>query len=178
LTEEIWKDIRGFEGYYQISNHGRVRSLDRIIPTKKFNIKRKGEVMSTSLNTKGYPHIRLCKNGKRETFRVHRLVAQTFLPNPNNDEIVNHKDSNKTNNNLDNLEWCSEMDNRQHARKIFNDTAYGEACNLSKLTEQQVREIRANGKNGRTNEQIAKLYNVSHETIRNVLNGNSWKHIL
>lgn len=176
--EEVWKDIVGFENFYQVSSYGRVRSLDRITISRRSKNHLKGKILSTTLNTKGYPHIRLSKEGKRETFRVHRLVAQTFIPNPDNLEIVNHIDSNKTNNNISNLEWCSEMDNRLHARKIFNDTAYGEECNLSKLTETQVKEIRTNGKMGMTNEQIGKLYNVSHETIRNVLNGNSWKHIL
>lgn len=176
--EEIWKDIKDFEGMYQVSNLGRIRSLDRVIFNKQNKLLRKCKLMTTSLNSSGYPHVRLSKDGKGTTFRIHRLVAIHFLENPNNYEIVNHIDSNKTNNKISNLEWCSELDNRLHARNIFNDTAYGEECNLSVLTEDQVREIRANGKMGLTNAQIGEKYGVSHETIRCILNGKSWKHIL
>jgi len=180
--EEIWKDIKDYEGYYQISNYGRVRSLDRTVIVirydKDYKINLKGSIMNCSLNISGYPNVSLHKERKRQVARVHRLVAEAFLDNPNNYETVNHIDSVKTNNRIDNLEWCTASDNRLHARNIFNDTTYGEECNLSKLTEDQVREIRANGRMDMTNEQIGKLYNVSHETIRCVLNGKSWKHIL
>lgn len=180
--EEIWKDIIGFEKVYQISNLGRLRSLNRVIILVRYNkayrLNRKGKLMRPSLNTNGYPHVKLLNGDKKKVYSLHRLVALHFIDNLNNYEIVNHIDSVKTNNRVDNLEWCTEADNRTHARKIFNDTTYGEECNLSKLTEDQVREIRTNGRMEMTNGQIGKLYNVSHETIRCVLNGKSWKHIL
>lgn len=176
------ENIVGFEGIYQISNLGRLRSLDRILSIKRFNKtyypKRKGKLMSPTLNTNKYYHVKLLNGNKKQVYSLHRLVALHFLDNPNNYPIVNHIDSVKTNNRVDNLEWCTETDNRLHAREIFNDTAYGELCNLSKLTEVQVREIRANGKMGMSNKQIGILYNVLHETIRNVLNGRAWRHIL
>lgn len=91
--EEIWKDNEGYEGMYQVSNMGRVRSLRRNI------ILRQGI-------SRGYYILILSKNGKRLTNKVHRLVANAFISNPNNYPIVNHKDENKTNNCVNNLEWC------------------------------------------------------------------------
>lgn len=113
--EEIWKDISGYEGYYQISNLGRVRSLDRYVatvgnPSGKRLIH--GKILSQSKRVMsnvedGYYSVTLCKRGVDTLFNVHRLVAETFIPNPNNLPCVNHKDENKHNNMADNLEWCT-----------------------------------------------------------------------
>ena len=100
--KEIWKDIEGYEGIYQISNLGRVKSLARQYKNRKCN----ECIKSPSLAGKGYYRIALCKNGNIKCFYVHQLVANTFIPNPNNFKIVNHKDENKLNNNVNNLEWC------------------------------------------------------------------------
>lgn len=98
--EEIWKDIDGYEGIYQVSNLGNVRSL---------NWGKRGIVRNLYLKkqNRGYLHVELAKNGKRKAFTVHRLVANAFLENPNGYPIINHKDENKQNNNVENLEWCS-----------------------------------------------------------------------
>ena len=110
--EEIWKDIQGYEGKYQVSNYGNVKSLN-------FNRKNKEQPLKPQLLTKGYLGVRLYKNGIGETLKIHRLVAQAFIPNPKQYPEVNHKDENKQNNfvwiNEDgsvdleksNLEWCS-----------------------------------------------------------------------
>lgn len=95
--EEIWKDIEGFEGSYQVSNLGRVKSFHR----GKWNN------ISPCESTKGYLQVFLHKNGKRKRFFVHRLVAQAFIPNPDNLPQINHKDEDKANNMVDNLEWCT-----------------------------------------------------------------------
>lgn len=101
---EIWKNIEGYEGMYQVSNEGRVKSL-------KFG---KEKIMKPNKDRNGYLNINLRKDEKRRIFAIHRLVAQAFLPNPNNYEEVNHKDEDKTNNVVSgvntNLEWC----NRQY----------------------------------------------------------------
>lgn len=91
--KEIWKDIKGYEGLYQVSNLGRIKSV------------RKKIIKSPSLAGRGYYRLTLCNNGKNKSFYIHRLVAQAFISNPNNLSQVNHKDENKLNNCVDNLEW-------------------------------------------------------------------------
>lgn len=103
IGEEIWKDIEGYKGSYKISNLGRIKSLDR----KDANSHRiKGRFLKLK-NCKGYATIILCKNGIPKDYRVNRLVAITFLSNPNMYPQVNHKNENLTDNNVDNLEWCT-----------------------------------------------------------------------
>lgn len=111
--EEIWKDIKGYEGLYQVSNLGRVKSLGNGNSNKS-----KLKIMKTPLNHKGYPMIRLCKNSVSKGFLVHRLVAEAFIPNPNNLPQVNHIDEVKTNNRIDNLEWCTAEYNHNYGTRI------------------------------------------------------------
>lgn len=100
--EEIWKDIVGYEGLYQVSNFGRVKSLDRIDAENHFRV---GQIMKQKY-LRGYAQVAL-RNGKRQKeYRVHRLVAIAFIPNPKNLPQVNHKDCNPGNNHVENLEWC------------------------------------------------------------------------
>ena len=109
---EIWRDIEGYEGLYQVSNLGRVRSL---------NYNRTGKVQNMKLGTypNGYKMVDLKKNKKRKAHLVHRLVAKAFIPNPNPDQLceVNHKDEDKANNTVDNLEWCSHIYNQYYGTK-------------------------------------------------------------
>lgn len=105
---EIWKDIKGYEGLYQISNTGKVKSLTRYINSKsgrKLLIKEK--IRKTTTTTAGYEYTVLANKGKNKTLLIHRLVAEAFIPNPNNYACVNHIDENKSNNNVSNLEWCN-----------------------------------------------------------------------
>ena len=104
---EEWKSIPGYEGLYEVSNLGRVRSLDRYVKTCYEAYKlHKGKILSPAKDKNGYLKVHLCYNGKHNIIRVHRLVAQAFLLNPDNLPEVNHKDEDKTNNSVDNLEWC------------------------------------------------------------------------
>ena len=106
MTEE-WRPIEGYEGLYEISSYGRVRSLDKYVKSKSESYRlHKGKVLSPEKNTRGYLSVVLSYNGKHKTITVHRLVAQAFLPNPDNLPEINHKDEDKTNNNVTNLEWC------------------------------------------------------------------------
>lgn len=107
---EIWKDIEGYEGMYQVSNMGRARSLDRVKPNSGGQIA-KGHILPHSDNGHGYQFVSLWKFNKGRRFYVHRLVASAFVPNPNNFPIINHKDEDKSNNRYDNLEWCTQKYN-------------------------------------------------------------------
>lgn len=121
--EEIWKDIVGYEGLYQVSNLGRVRSLDRYVLHKQSVRKlHKGCIMNPYRIT-GYPAVHLSKDGQKKGFLVHRLVATAFIPNPNNLPEVNHKDESRTNNIVDNLEWCTVLENNVYGTKIERQTA-------------------------------------------------------
>lgn len=104
---EEWRDITGYEGLYQVSNLGRVKSLDRYLPFSGTISLRKGCLLKQSINKYGYERLGLYKNGKYKQHTVHRLVANTFIPNPDNLPCVNHKDENKLNNCVDNLEFCT-----------------------------------------------------------------------
>lgn len=101
MIKEIWKDIPGWEGWYRVSNLGRVRRIKRHGKSCSCNILKQREVV------KGYMAVCLCKDGVQKWMRVHRLVAMAFIPNPNNYPIINHKDENVKNNCVSNLEWCT-----------------------------------------------------------------------
>ena len=106
-SNEIWADIPGFEGSYQVSNRGRVRSCDRYIKASRGMQKKHGQIIRPMLRPNGYLTIGLYMNGKRTERYVHRIVALLFVDNPNMYDEVNHKDENKTNNCSENLEWCT-----------------------------------------------------------------------
>lgn len=105
--KEIWKDVVGYEGLYQVSNTGKVKSLDRYEKCGNFKRFRKGKIMKLSIDIYGYTKIQLCKKGKSKWFQIHRLVAEAFTQNPNNYPCVNHKNEIKDDNRVENLEWCT-----------------------------------------------------------------------
>lgn len=111
--KEIWKEVKGYEGLYEVSNLGNVRSINRIIKNKFY----KGKILITKIDKDGYLQLGLSKNGTKKYFRVHRLVAQAFIPNPSNLPQVNHKDEVKDNNNVKNLEWCDNKYNSSYGTK-------------------------------------------------------------
>ena len=118
MENEIWKDIKGFEGIYQISNQGRVRSLDRVVIFKNgASRKYKGQILSKMISKYGYERVDLRMNGKHKIYSVHRLVAEAFIPNPEGKETVNHKDENKQNNCVDNLEWMTIKENSNYGTR-------------------------------------------------------------
>ena len=116
---EEWRDVEGFEGLYQVSNKGKVRSLDRTVTTSRYgkplSMTKRGKVLKTITDRRGYIGVQLSKEGKPYTFKVHRLVARAFLPNAEGLQEVNHIDGNKRNNDIQNLEWCTRGHNIRHA---------------------------------------------------------------
>src|SRR6266498_3180209 len=139
--EEIWKDIQGYEGYYQISSLGRVKSLSRSLKIKYGYRITKEKIMINKFGTFGYSHITLCMFNSSKIFLVHRLVAKAFIPNPNNYPQVNHIDGNKQNNLIENLEWATKSMNAKHAYKI-GLRGVGEDHQMAKLTDKKVLDIR------------------------------------
>ena len=116
FNEEEWRAIKDYEGLYEVSNLGRVRSLN-------YNGTKRVQLLKPQDQGQGYLQVQLRKNKKRRSYRVHRLVAEAFIPNPNNLPCINHIDQNRSNNRVDNLEWCSyEYNNNygSHNEKISN----------------------------------------------------------
>ena len=106
--KEIWKDIKGYEGLYQVSNLGNIKSLN-------YNHTKKEKILKPLKRKDEYLKIRLYKNKKYKTYFIHRLVAEAFIPNLNNYPIINHIDENRSNNYVKNLEWCTQKQNVQHS---------------------------------------------------------------
>lgn len=122
--KEIWKDIPGFEGLYQASTFGRVRSLDRTITRGastrrgRYEARLKGKILAQSTGVQGYQLVPLGHNNKNR--KVHQLIAKTFIPNPDNKPMVNHIDGDVKNNRVDNLEWSTNKENQIHAVKVLH----------------------------------------------------------
>lgn len=118
---ELWKDIYGFEGYYQASTHGRIRSLDRMTATAiKHNklVLKKGKMLQLNLKHNGYLTFDASKENIKKTKTVHRIIAETFIPNTDNKPVVNHINANKLDNRVENLEWVTMKENTEHASKL------------------------------------------------------------
>ena len=119
ISDEQWVDIKSYEGLYQVSNYGRIKSLERTIISPRYNKKGRHyceRILKTVGNSQGYHHVQLFDQfGNFKSCKVHRLVAEAFLENPFDKPQINHKDGNKSNNRVDNLEWCTNGENGKHA---------------------------------------------------------------
>lgn len=171
---EIWKPIKGFEGFYQVSDKGNVRSLGGWCG----NSKHKERILSKSLTHDGYEKVRLNRKGKDITARVHRLVAEAFIENPLHKETVNHIDGNKQNNCVENLEWCDRKEQMQHAYNLGLKKAAKGSCNCnSKLTDEDVEEIRrlyVRGSRKYGTVALGKKYGVTNRVIGLVVKRKSY----
>lgn len=164
-TSEIWKDIKGYEGLYQVSNFGRIRSLTRQVENGKGLYVRNGQEMKQAYSSTGYKIVALCKDGKRKMFKVHRLVAIAFIDNPLNKKEVNHIDGNIENNLMENLEWVTHRENIIHAYK----TGLVKSVNLNNVNIDKDILINMYTKDGKNISQIASDFNISRDIIRSLL---------
>lgn len=165
---ELWKDIVGFEGLYQISNLGRVKSFPKRCNGGQERILKPG-IMGC-----GYLHVCLCKNRQKTYKSVHCLVAEMFILNPDKLPEVNHKNSIKTDNHVENLEWCTSLGNKRHA-VLAGLTAKGVKNARHVLTEQQVREIRVRYVPHKCSmSYLAREFNVSKGCIQKIIESRRW----
>jgi hypothetical protein len=153
---EVWKDINGYEGFYQVSNLGRVKSLQ----VKKYShiqkcaiVVKRDKILKPYPDTKQYLIVDLNKDGDRNCQKVHRLVAKAFIPNENNYPQVNHKDENKQNNRVDNLEWCTNQYNstygtaksrmaQKHKKKVLQISVSGEIVNRWNSIQEAAKDLK------------------------------------
>lgn len=175
MDQKIWKPIIGFEGYYEVSNLGEVRSLPKLHFVKRGKIGhwRKGRecLIIGDVNKNGYRQIKIKLFPIKKVEYVHRLVALHFIPNPQGKKQVNHKDGNKTNNNVLNLEWVTDQENKNHAIKNYFYT---------KLTLEQAQEIiKKFVPRKYPVSRLAKEYGVSHSCIQGIVYKyeKTWKNL-
>lgn len=175
--EEIWKDIDGYEGLYQVSNLGRVRSLDRVVVySNGRECLHKGKIINNHDNGHGYRYITLTNGGKRKNHYVHRIVAEAFIINEDCLPEVNHIDNDRSNNDITNLEWCSKKENMNHMIKQDRQIK-GSDVHCSKLNEEKVIEIRKLISQGESYGSIADKFNICKQTISNIKLHKIWKHV-
>lgn len=158
------KEIPGYPGYF-VSEDGQIIS------------KKTGRVLKPRRLPAGYHRVSLCVDGKPKDSYIHRLVAQSFIPNPESKPCVNHINGNKADNRVENLEWCTYGENQQHAIDTGLLSCRGEAHSNSKLTEDAVREIRQNAQ-GLSQAALGKLYGVSAAMVNRVRARKAWKHVV
>ena len=146
MNKEIWKDVPGYEGIYQVSSYGRIKSLKRVIMRKDGKPYTQVEkILKPGTNHKGYLGCSFRKNFVAKPVIVHRLVALAFIDNPNNLPQVNHKDGNKKNNRVENLEWITNYDNMQHSIITGIRNVKKITDNLKKVNSRKVNQYDSNG---------------------------------
>ena len=176
---EIWRDIPGFEGFYQASSLGRVRSIDRTITTSNGRQwVQPGKSLTPDTNHNGgYLTVQLSRNGIAKRYLVHRLIASAFLPNPTGLPEVNHKNGLKHQNDTGNLEWADRQRNIDHAVEHTLIDNKGEKNQQAKLTENEVLEIRRLSASGLSNSEIAAVTRATRRNVQNITSRTSWKHV-
>lgn len=172
MDQEQWMDIPDWDGKYQISNHGRLRSIGG----KYSKSCPDGYVTIGSIDVLGYRTITMRRPGTRSQHRVHTMVASAFLKKPNDGRTywVNHKDGNKLNNHISNLEWVLPKDNCAHAVRTGLFNLKGERHPMSKLCESQVLKMRDLRASGMTYSELSKSFGVSRRQASDVVRGVNW----
>jgi hypothetical protein len=175
MEQERWKDIEGYDGLYQISDYGRIKSFNG-----GWGKRKTGKLLSLSKSNNGYYSVGLHLSGIGKTIHISRLVAKYFISNPENKPEVNHIDGIKINNHYTNLEWATASENRIHAYKVLHKKApSGENHCRTRLTNEKVKKIRESYKTKNyTYNQLAQKYDTGYGSIYHILGGRTWKHIL
>ena len=183
LPDEIFLPVRQWDGLYEVSNFGRVRSLPRVTTRRDGTVQTwRGKIMGQTMNSSGYLTVRLSDdaNERRSRPLVHRLVCEAFIPNPNNLPFVNHKNARRNDNRLENLEWITQRDNLRHAWSIGTRNRShlpikrGEDSQNAKLTAHQVTEIVDLWRSGASSRAIARRYGVGKTQVLRIKDGKSW----
>lgn len=177
--KEVWVDIKGYEGRYQISNLGNVKRIEMIFLRHYNKYIKRGELLKLRTEKTGYVRVALGKNGKQKIYYVHRLVAEHFKEKKEVHTQVNHIDGDKENNHVGNVEWCTPSENTQHAYDTGLKIARtGTNSKLSRLTEEQITNIRKTYKPYKVSmEYLARKHGVSKQTICSVLHGKTYKEV-
>lgn len=172
MAKEIWKNIKGFSGRYQVSSFGRIRSF-----CKYDN----GEILRNNADSNGYESIQLSSAQRVYRHRIHRLVANAFLKKEKNKNEVNHKDGNKKNNCVENLEWVNRSENNKHAYNNGFKVPFilkGEQHGRAKLSDIDVLKIRSLYKPREISlNMLAVRFSVSKRSVGRIIHGFSWAHI-
>ena len=133
---EIWKVIPGYENFFEVSNLGNFRSLDRLVPYRNGKMRNyPGKALKVEQMEDGYQRIVLMRDGIRKRYMCHRLVAEAFIPNPNNLAQVNHKDGIRNNNTVENLEWCTQSQNERHPIDVLGKSMKGKTKSKKSLLQ-------------------------------------------
>ena len=182
--KEIWKKIvyKNVPPIYEVSNLGRIRRIAHELNTKnqfgEFPTKRKEKYMHFTNNSNGYPMFTPQRDKEKQAHVVHRIVATAFIPNPENKPCVNHKDFDRTNNHLSNLEWVTYRENTLHATQNGVLVSYkGRESNLAKYTEKQVREVYNLCKSGLSQSKAGAVVGMPRPTVASIMQKVSWRHI-
>lgn len=169
LPREEWRDVVGYENLYKVSNFGRVKSF----------CERLQRILSPCPNKKGYYMVHLHKDGRKKNFSIHTLVARAFIPNPENKLTVNHKNGDKTNNSVENLEWATQKENQNHAVRTGLQKP-GPRGKRVILTEDQIREIRQiciPGDDYYGIASFARKFGVTNGVISDIVHGKTYKNV-
>lgn len=185
MQEEVWKPAPGFEKFYAVSNHGRIKALARFRrgvskAGREFQRDMPEAILKLANHSAGYLCIGLTKDAgvKARSVLVHRLVAEAFLDNPKNLPWVNHKDGNKHNNLASNLEWCTPSYNIMHALGSgFMTVLRGSERGTAKLNEEKVHVIKKMMLLGFSNQELAEIFKVSTAPISYIRNNQAWTHV-
>jgi hypothetical protein len=167
---EIWKDIKGYEGLYQISNLGNIKSFKRY---------KEGKLLKPKFDKDGYREVGIRDSIGIRTFkRVHILVAKSFISNPNNYKFINHKDNNPSNNIVENIEWCSIEYNNKYRFTNGNASHKGSKSPVATITEDVAIEIYRLGHSGKyTEPELAKMFNTTRSIVNKIRLNITWTHV-